>query len=240
MRKRDQTGGGSEARISSFQDNTGYTYNQFIYDDEGRLTSFTVTSTDTHSGTSTEKFTLDYFPSFIRTSEGRTYTLSDGRVTHLEEQPYRSNNYSQYDFTYDRDGQLTLVAESQYNNGILLNTSRTRIQWQNGNITSTESGGETSSFVYTGIPSNNFFPMEDLEASMPLIDGVDPYLFSKGYFGKYPRNVVKTCTVSGNDRSYTYTYNYKIDNKGNIIEVEEEDSYKSGSDRKYNCKYTWE
>lgn len=232
--------GRSEARISSFQDSKGYTYNQFIYDNEGRLTSVTVTSTDTHSGTSTEKFTIDYFLSSIRTSEGTTYTITDGRITHLEEQPYRGNNYSKYDFTYDREGQLTLVEENQYNNENLIRTSRTRIQWQNGYITSLENGGYTQTFVYTDIPSNNFFPMEDLEACMPLIDGVQPYLFSKGYFGKYPGNVVKTCTVSGNERSYTYTYTYKRDNKGNIVEVEEDDSYKSGSDRKYNCKYTWE
>ena len=142
------------------------------------------------------------------------YTLVNGRV--IKAVSSEDNRTRTYEFTYDHSGQLIRV---------LKGSDMTNYVWENGNIIS---DGE-STYTYTNKPAKKFVVLEDLEYCMPMPDGVDPVLFQQGYFGKYPRNLVKTAhsVTRHGDGSHYYTTpleincTYTFDSKGNVTKAKD-------------------
>lgn len=178
-------------------------FQDFKYDAQGRLIKVTVihaTKASPYSPPFTTIITYSYSPNtiFKQSPEGNVnYTLANGRI-------YKSvySNRDQHEiceFTYDNTGQLTRVTSS--------NDGMTNIIWENGNIVYADG----STFTYTDYPSKKFVSLDNLEYCIP--DGVEPILFQQGYFGKYPRNLVKTIQKGSKTINYTYTF----DSKGNVL-----------------------
>lgn len=223
--KENNNGGGvnlAGERLVGYSDNLGNVYSDFKYDDQGRLIS--TTGAHTEPGThSTYNFLVTYSYSestILKQLKGNSdnrkdfYTLVNRRV--IKAVNSEDNRTRTYEFTYDHSGQLIRVSEG---------SDMTNYVWENGNIIS---DGE-STYTYTDKPAKKFVVLEDLEYCMPIPDGVDPVLFQQGYFGKYPRNLVKTAhsVTHHYNGSYSYTTpleincTYTFDSKGNVTKAKD-------------------
>ena len=227
--KENNNGGGMNLageRLVGYSDNLGNVYSDFKYDAQGRLISVTRAYTEPESH-STDNYnhliTYSYAENTIlrlykgtgsHDNEKELYTLVNGRIIKAVRSQY--DRTSTYEFTYDQLGQIIRVSNSN---------DMTNYVWENGNIIS---DGE-STYTYTDKPAKKFVVLEDLEYCMPIPHGVDPVLFQQGYFGKYPRNLVKTAhTVThyyyGSGHYTTpleINCTYTFDSKGNVTKAKD-------------------
>ena len=221
--KENNNGGGmnlARERLVGYSDTRGHVYSDFKYDDQGRLISITGArsekgSHDTYNFLITYSYAENTIFRQLKASHYNIknfYTLVNGRV--IKAVSSEDNRTRTYEFTYDHSGQLIRVSEG---------SDMTNYVWENGNIIS---NGEVI-FTYTDKPSKKFVALEAGLYCMPIPDGVDPVLFQQGYFGKYPRNLVKTIhTVTHHyNGSYSYTTpselnsTYTFDSKGNVTKA---------------------
>ena len=235
--KENNNGGGMNLageRLVGYSDNLGNVYSDFKYDAQGRLISVTEAYTDPKTR-STDNSPITYIYSentiliLISYNSRKLYTLANGRVIKAVSSEY--DRTRTYEFTYDQLGQIIRVSDG---------SNMTNYVWENGNIIS---DGETV-YTYTDKPAKKFVVLEDLEHCMPIPNGVDPVLFQQGYFGKYPRNLVKTAhsVTHHYNGSYSYTTpleincTYTFDSKGNVTKAKE---FKAKESEGQEGVFTW-
>lgn len=165
-----------------------------------------------------KEFTYNYFSNFIK-SNNATYTLKN--KTSIIKAVYLKEDDSAEDvceFLYDKNDRISQIT-------MLYGTGQkhiVNIEWGNDDtIVKVESNidgiKKTNTYTYTNYPTKNFVAFEgtDLRYCIPSIVGIDPYLFMKGYYGKYPHYLVKTAIVNGD----TITNTYEYDENENILKV---------------------
>lgn len=196
----------------------------YSYDSQGRIVKI-VGEANYRSGRKTSSVeTIQYGETLIVSkgegnetdSNGQTsysilhsYTLDKGLIIKEEEkQEYSYNNsyetapysYSHYEtvtYSYDANGRLASI--SKYGTNIDSHTDT--VIWSNGNISSI---GDMT-YISSDIPLPKGFPF-NLRGS-----GMNTYLFSMGYYGNIPRNLISSCKHHDSDGStYERTYDYTL------------------------------
>ena len=107
--------------------------------------------------------------------------------------------------------------------------NNTNIDWKNGNIEEINYSlgyhKHFKQFVYSPRSAKNFIALGELEDCVPAIDGVDPFLFMQGYYGKFVNNLVEevysynSFSISPTFRNLDAAYTYTLDNKGKVVSV---------------------
>lgn len=102
---------------------------------------------------------------------------------------------------------------------------------------------------YTTIPAKSA-PLQELYFETALLgSGIDFFKFDNGLFGNYfiPRYLIKAVrkTIRNSDQGlpyeYNYSYSYKLDDAGNVVEMKFIESYVSGilPDKIMTFRYKW-
>ena len=105
------------------------------------------------------------------------------------------------------------------------------LTWTDGNISSVISRDEetkTTNYTYTDYNAKHFLSVGAVFGTPDLLV-VDQVLFLQGFYGEYPKNLIKTETVV--EESSTLTYTYEIDAMGYVTKA-------SDSKGKF-CVFTW-
>lgn len=216
--------------LTGFSDNEGKSYSDFKYDPLGRLTSVdkksVITIDDQVISSKQEHITYTYAADCIQKEivgghepiKG-IYTLTHGKITQavIDHQGYNET----YLFSYDSDDQLAVI--SGYGEG-----GKTTVSWLNGNIdkVTIEYDGmdekNVMTYTYTNYSAKGFIAFEDLGYCLPILYGVDPALFTQGFYGRTLRNLVETASTAG-----SYFCNYTLDDKGRVIKIMDSKGYES-------------
>ena len=209
-------------KIIGFTDNKGNVLSDFKYDKQGRLVSVTLENT-TNDGKKKISITYKYYEHRIeaQTSGSKdasaVFLLKDGRITNSTLTGEESNTA---ECIYDDNNQLIKVYTKDNN---------TNIDWKNGNIEEINYSlgyhKHFKQFVYSPRSAKNFIALGELEDCVPAIDGVDPFLFMQGYYGKFVNNLVEevysynSFSISPTFRNLDAAYTYTLDNKGKVVSV---------------------
>ncbi len=115
-------------------------------------------------------------------------------------------------------------------------------------ISRTYSDGSRSEICieYTAIPSKSA-PLQELHFETELLGDTDFFNFDNGLFGNYfiPRHLIKAAreTFRNSDQGlpyeYNYSYSYKLDEAGNVIEMKCIHSSSSLPDKILTTRYKW-
>lgn len=115
-------------------------------------------------------------------------------------------------------------------------------------ISRTYSDGSRSEICieYTAIPSKSA-PLQELHFEIELLGDTDFFNFDNGLFGNYfiPRHLIKAAreTFRNSDQGlpyeYNYSYSYKLDEAGNVIEMKCIHSSSSLPDKILTTRYKW-
>lgn len=209
-------------KIIGFTDNKGNVLSDFKYDKQGRLVSVTQEST-TNDGKKKFFITYKYYEHRIeaQTSGSKdasaVFLLKDGRITNSTLTGEESNTA---ECIYDDNNQLIKVYTKDNN---------TNIDWKNGNIEEINYSlgyhKHFKQFVYSPRSAKNFIALGELEDCVPAIDGIDPFLFMQGYYGKFVNNLVEevysynSFSISPTFRNLDAAYTYTLDNNGKVVKV---------------------
>ncbi len=167
----------------------------FTYDSQGRITS------------------VDYGEGFVTTYtyEGNKITIDYGDesdVLILGDKGYvesASDEYSEYEFSYDAQGQLTQIKED--GEIVVLYT------WKDGNITKIEEDYYKATFTYT-----NYDNKANIDLSAFLGDQIgDGYL--PGVYGKMNKKLLATDTYDEEGDVDEYRYEYTFNEHGAVTKV---------------------
>ena len=196
-------------KITSFTENGEASTTNIHYDMLGRVVSVTQEST-TNDGKKKFFITYKYYEHRIeaQTSGSKdasaVFLLKDGRITNSTLTGEESNTA---ECIYDDNNQLIKVYTKDNN---------TNIDWKNGNI---------EEINYSLGYHKHFIALGELEDCVPAIDGVDPFLFMQGYYGKFVNNLVEevysynSFSISPTFRNLDAAYTYTLDNKGKVVSV---------------------
>ena len=175
-------------KITSFTENGEASTTNIHYDMLGRVVSVTQEST-TNDGKKKFFITYKYYEHRIeaQTSGSKdasaVFLLKDGRITNSTLTGEESNTA---ECIYDDNNQLIKVYTKDNN---------TNIDWKNGNIEEINYSlgyhKHFKQFVYSPRSAKNFIALGELEDCVPAIDGIDPFLFMQGYYGKFVNNLVE-------------------------------------------------
>lgn len=209
-------------KIIGFTDNKGNVLSDFKYDKQGRLVSVTLENT-TNDGKKKISITYKYYEHRIeaQTSGSKdasaVFLLKDGRITNSTLTGEESNTA---ECIYDDNNQLIKVYTKD---------NSTNIDWKNGNIEEINYSlgyhKHFKQFVYSPRSAKNFIALGELEDCVPAIDGVDPFLFMQGYYGKFVNNLVEevysynSFSISPTFRNLDAAYTYTLDNNGKVVKV---------------------
>lgn len=112
-------------------------------------------------------------------------------------------------------------------------------------ISRTYSDGSRSEICieYTAIPSKSA-PLQELYFETALLGSdIDFFKFDNGLFGNYfiPRYLIKAVRKTIRNSEYNYSYSYKLDDAGNVVEMKFIKSYVSSSlsDTIVTFRYKW-
>lgn len=197
------------------------TLDEIKYDAEGRITKL-VTSVKYKSGggdfTIERNYTYRKDSVFAVTNNGG-YTKHFGAK--LDEQGKivsAKDEEGEYRFTYSNGNQLTYIYETSYGSEY-----ESTLTWQNGNIISANVNNEKKDYTYTDYSASDVVKLEETSMALPDIYMLDPVLFKQGFYGAYPKNLIKTYTrkeyITENgeykqvERTYTLTYTLGSNNK---------------------------
>ena len=136
--------------------------------------------------------------------------------------------------TDEAEGEMYILSYNNHNQlaGCHANDGENiELTWTDGNISSVISRDEettTTNYTYTDYNAKHFLSVSAVFGTPELL-GVDQVLFLQGYYGVYPKNLIKTETVV--EESSTLTYTYEIDAMGYVTKA-------SDSKGKF-CVFTW-
>ena len=146
-----------------------------------------------------------------------------GQVYYLNNQHrIKRTKYANEEYQYDADGYLISYKQPYGNNGQIFGYTQYYLTWQNGNLTSVYTNDQNVSrkkvtFQYYNLPNQNL-----LGYNSPFSDGSILYdrnsLFLLGglYFGKQPKDLLKSSNFNDIDQSGNIIY--QSDLKGRIID----------------------
>ena len=222
-------------KLVGYVDSEGITIKTIKYDTRGRIIFISAIRPDDETNKMVESnFTYHY------TSDSIIISMSDpdgsnvisikceldskGRVSKMFVPEVYDEEAVMYLFTYDKNNQLINSYASD-------NESQT-ITWSEGNITGIVNQHKKvttqTMYTYTDYNAKHFINLGAVDGT-PDILGVEGILFWQGYFGAYPKNLVKTSSVVGDDDKTTFTY--KLDDQGYVVKA-------SNSDDDF-CVFTW-
>lgn len=180
----------------------------FSYDSEGRIVKIVETSSNSNSERTFQygesniisKWEIKYSNSSTQ-STSHTYTLENGMIVkdvELFTHSAATASTSTTIYSYDSNGYMT--SKSKYQS-ITDDTRINYLTWEDGNISKI---GDNA-YTYSNTPWVKGFPI--------YWGGIDPYLFSFGYFGKTPKNSPDT------EGDYTYDYTLEGSYVTKIVET---------------------
>ena len=209
-------------KIIGFTDNKGNVLSDFKYDKQGRLVSVTL-ETNSDEGKEKNIITYKYSENLIEAqSTGNqkatsTFYLKNGKITNST---LKGEDSDAAECIYDDNNQLIKVYTKD---------NSTNIDWKNGNIEEINYSlgyhKHFKQFVYSPRSAKNFIALGELEDCVPAIDGVDPFLFMQGYYGKFVNNLVEevysynSFSISPTFRNLDAAYTYTLDNNGKVVKV---------------------
>lgn len=183
--------------ITITEGNSTATLSNFVYDNQGRLTSY-----DVNDNGDKETVTYTYNSSYIeRSSNGYkcTFNLENGVITAIGSDTYEYSNGNMVRWVEDPSYYISY-------------------SWENGNpvretVVNPVSSNYVTSFGYSELPCyiGNFQDLFDEYASISveLMGGScwDPFLQQQGYFGNLPKNLVTSAKAPRNEWQLSYEVN---------------------------------
>ena len=152
------------------------------YDANGRVVKVaTYAVEDEELGELKQTLTYAYSEGRIE-SGGIVYTLGkDNLVTGM------NTGRSEVVFTYDSDGHLTKAGDVTYT-------------WKDGDLVSASNG-----YTYTAsdVLNPGYWP--------ETLDGMDPWLYRKGYFGKLPKHLPSAWSMRDDAASHQFSCEYEVE-----------------------------
>ena len=180
------------------------------YDSQGRIVKIVGETNSSAGGNSSTVITYQYGETLIISkketketdSNGQSfsssilhsYTLDKGRI--IKDEKTRGSSSETITYSYDANGQLASILRSGSN------INSYTVTWSNGNISSIGDVTFTSS-NYSWVKG---LPLQ-LEGSY-----MDNFLFSMGYYGNFPHNLISSYKrhYSNRDSTYGSTYDYTL------------------------------
>lgn len=182
------------------------TLSNFIYDNQGRLTSY-----DVNDNGDKETVSYTYNSSYIERSSSNSdveFLLENGVIT-SERYSFNSAEMDLYEYS---NGNMVKWTE-----GYPVNNSVYQLySWENGNpVRETQlmdgSSSYVTSFGYSELPCyiGNIPALFDEFSTLhvELIGNVDPFLQQQGYFGNLPKNLVISAKAPRNEWQLSYEVN---------------------------------
>lgn len=221
-------------KLLGYVDSDGTSIKTVNYDAQGRITSLAMTQIDANTNKNVNlnlvyRYTNDSIILSITNLESKAvnkveYVLdAKHRVVKVILPETDKVEEGIYILSYNNRNQL---AGCYANDGENL-----ELTWTDGNISSVISRDEetkTTNYTYTDYNAKHFLSVDAVFGTPDLL-GVDQVLFLQGYYGEYPKNLIKTETVV--EDSSTLTYTYEIDAMGYVTKA-------SDSKGKF-CVFTW-
>ena len=221
-------------KLLGYVDSDGTSIKTVNYDAQGRITSLAMTQIDANTNKNVNlnwayRYTNDSIILSITNLESKAvskveYVLdAKHRVVKMILPETDEAEEEMYILSYNNRNQL---AGCYANDGENL-----ELTWTDGNISSVISRDEetkTTNYTYTDYNAKHFLSVNAVFGTPELL-GVDQVLFLQGYYGEYPKNLIKTETVV--EDSSTLTYTYEIDAMGYVTKA-------SDSKGKF-CVFTW-
>lgn len=193
--------------ITITEGNSTTTFSNFVYDNQGRLTSY-----DVNDNGDKETVTYTYNSSYIERSNSNSncnveFLLENGVIT-----SERYSNSADMDLYEYSNGNMVKWTE-----GYPVHTSVYQLYlWDNGNpIRETQLvdgiSGYLTSYGYSELPCyiGNLPALFDEFSTLhvELIGNVDPFLQQQGYFGNLPKNLVTSAKAPRNEWQLSYEVN---------------------------------
>ena len=193
------------------------TLSNFVYDNQGRLTSY-----DVNDNGDKETVTYTYYSSYIERVEGdgskRTFHIENGVITSVSQNGY-SDTYE-----YSNGNMVTWREDPTYHISYSWeagNPVRETVHYDNNRF-----DDYITSFSFSELPCNigNFQDLFDRYSSVQveLMGGSywDPFLQQQGYFGNLPKNLVTSGNYNGNIR---WHLSYEVNANGYPTKITGED-----------------
>lgn len=194
--------------ITITEGNSTTTLSNFVYDNQGRLTSY-----DVNDNGDNETVTYTYHSSYIEMNESdgykRTYHIENGVITSIG-----TNTYDGTDsYEYLNGNMVKWTEDSRY---------YISYSWENGSpvretVVNSGSSDYVTSFGYSELPCymGNFQTLFDDYSSVQVefIGGSfwDPFLQQQGYFGNLPKNLVTSAKAQRNSE---WQLSYEVNANG--------------------------
>ena len=147
-----------------------------------------------------------------------------GQVYYLNNQHrITRTKYANEEYQYDGDGYLISYKQPYGNNGQILGYTQYYLTWQNGNLTSVFTNEQNVSrkkvtFQYYNLPNQSLlgFNSSFYNGSI-LYDRNSIFLLAGLYFGKQPKDLLKSSNI--NDMNQSVDIIYQSDLKGRITDL---------------------
>ena len=248
----DNNGGASGLKLTSIEtsEEGPYGWKENVtntYDEQGRIKKYSWS----YNGKKAT-YTYDYQGNTIKMTEydgddnveGTTtkYTLENGVITKGVMTNDEGEVVSNYNFSYDKDGQLVSIVMNAVGSS---STYEATIVWKNGNIESlTEKEGSTLyqyTCKYTSESAVKGLVVGFWGLEFDIFDDEEYMLFKLGYFGKQPKNLLASVHENRPSNNSDYTYTYGFEGKDGYVSSRTiTRSYELGGTTTYVEKYTWE
>ena len=197
----------TDPALSIYGQGTTTTFSNFVYDNQGRLTSYDLDDYSGNQGTVTYEYQT---ASIIKTdSEGNSikYQLTNGLISSADDK-LNTNYYFIEKYSYT-DNNLTTWIEGNFYGY----ETEISYMWMNGNpireSVYNQSSTTTTNYNYSELPCYigfiqflfDFYSRIDID----MIGGsnFDPFLQQAGYYGNLPRNLI----ISTDDCELSYELN---------------------------------
>lgn len=189
--------------ITITESGSNTTLSNFIYDNQGRLTSY-----DVNDNGDKETVTYAYYSSHIERNGGynQTFQLSNGLITSVGSDVFEYSNGNMVKWS---EGQPADVFYTWENGNPIRETVRYNFQTTSG------VKEDITNFGYSDLPCyiGNLQTLLEEYASVDVElmgDNLDPFLQQQGYFGNLPKNLV----TSGKSKNSEWHLTYEINANG--------------------------
>ena len=223
-------------KLIGYMDSDGNAISSVTYDERGRISFIAGTAIDDETKQRvTTNITYRYTNDSIKVSvNGDAGNLMASLKYKLDEKhriikaiitEFDEDDPEVYAFFYDKHNQLVRISSDD--------ESSQTITWREGNISSvaTREDGSTSieKYTYTDYSAKHFISLGAIFGTPEML-GVESCLFMQGYYGTYPKNLIKG-QFGGNGYS-ELTFTYELDADGYVT--------KASDSKGANCMFFWQ